>query len=60
MFSSFQKGPVDPMYLLKTAADNDLSNQKADLGVGIYRDESGLYSELKTVAKVRLVQSWWR
>ncbi|CAJ0547378.1 Ff.00g041320.m01.CDS01 [Fusarium sp. VM40] len=55
MFSSFQKGPVDPMYLLKTAADNDVSPQKADLGVGIYRNESGLYSELKTVTKAKKV-----
>jgi aspartate aminotransferase len=40
------------MYLLKTAADNDLSPEKADLGVGIYRNESGCYNELKAVAKV--------
>lgn len=57
MLSSFQKGPVDPMHRLKIAADKDLSPQKADLGVGIYRNESGLYSELKAVAKVPSVQS---
>ncbi|KAM0431521.1 hypothetical protein ACHAQK_010146 [Fusarium lateritium] len=56
MLSLFQKGPVDPMYLLKTAADNDLSPEKADLGVGIYRNESGLYSELEAVAKVPSIQ----
>lgn len=44
------------MYLLKTAADNDLSPEKADLGVGIYRNESGLYSELEAVAKVPSIQ----
>lgn len=40
------------MYFLKRAADQDTSPDKVDLGVGIYRNESGLYSQLGSVAKV--------
>ncbi|KAF5237430.1 hypothetical protein FANTH_10792 [Fusarium anthophilum] len=53
MFSSFRKGPDDPMYFLKLAADQDTSEDKVDLGVGIYRNESGLYSQLGSVAKAK-------
>ncbi|KAG5752512.1 hypothetical protein H9Q69_003564 [Fusarium xylarioides] len=56
MFSSFRKGPDDPMYFLKLAADQDTSKDKVDLGVGIYRNESGLYSQLGSVAKVYTMQ----
>jgi aspartate aminotransferase len=56
MFSSFRKGPDDPMYFLKRAADQDTSPDKVDLGVGIYRNESGLYSQLGSVAKVYTMQ----
>ncbi|KAH7171685.1 pyridoxal phosphate-dependent transferase [Fusarium sp. MPI-SDFR-AT-0072] len=55
MFSSFRKGPDDPMYFLKRAADQDTSPEKVDLGVGIYRNESGLYSQLGSVAKAKTV-----
>ncbi|KAF5566735.1 aspartate aminotransferase cytoplasmic [Fusarium phyllophilum] len=51
MFSSFRKGPDDPMYFLKLAADEDTSKDKVDLGVEIYRNEGGLYSQLGCVAK---------
>jgi aspartate aminotransferase len=54
MFKSFQRGPVDPMFILKKKADEDVSPEKADLGVGIYRNEAGLYSELDSVKQVRL------
>ena len=56
MFSSFRKGPDDPMYFLKLAADQDTSKDKVDLGVGIYRNESGLYSQLGSIAKVYTIQ----
>ncbi|KAI1027774.1 hypothetical protein LB503_011833 [Fusarium chuoi] len=55
MFSSFRKGPDDPMYFLKLAADQDTSPDKVDLGVGIYRNESGVYSQLGSVAKAKTV-----
>ncbi|KAM0544502.1 hypothetical protein ACHAPJ_011796 [Fusarium lateritium] len=55
MFSSFEKGPADPMFFLKNAADQDLSPEKIDLGVGIYRNEAGLYSELEAVARAKIV-----
>ncbi|KAF4333022.1 aspartate aminotransferase cytoplasmic [Fusarium beomiforme] len=55
MFSSFERGPDDPMYFLKRAADQDLSLDKVDLGVGIYRNESGLYSQLESVAKAKSI-----
>ncbi|PCD38507.1 hypothetical protein AU210_006981 [Fusarium oxysporum f. sp. radicis-cucumerinum] len=55
MFSSFRKGPDDPMYFLKRAADQDTSPDKVDLGVGIYRNESGLYSQLGSVAKAKTI-----
>lgn len=54
MFKSFQRGPVDPMFILKKKADEDVSPEKADLGVGIYRNEAGLYSELDSVKQVGL------
>ncbi|RSM12546.1 hypothetical protein CEP52_002337 [Fusarium oligoseptatum] len=54
MFKSFQRGPVDPMFILKKKADEDVSPEKADLGVGIYRNEAGLYSELNSVKKAKL------
>ncbi|KAL6915149.1 hypothetical protein FSST1_012909 [Fusarium sambucinum] len=55
MFESFQQGPPDPMFFLKNAADQDSSSAKVDLGVGIYRNESGHYSELEAIAQAKLV-----
>ncbi|KAM5352919.1 hypothetical protein ACJ41O_005641 [Fusarium nematophilum] len=54
MFESFRRGPVDPMFDLKKLADGDASPEKADLGVGIYRSEEGVYSELKAVKQAKL------
>lgn len=51
-FKNLQPGPPDPMFTLKKLADNDTSPQKVDLGVGIYRNEAGLYHELRAVKKV--------
>ncbi|KAI6764965.1 hypothetical protein HG531_012064 [Fusarium graminearum] len=55
MFEFFQQGPPDPMFFLKKAADQDQSPEKTDLGVGIYRNESGHYSELQAVAQAKLL-----
>ncbi|KAJ4327415.1 hypothetical protein N0V84_002187 [Fusarium piperis] len=54
MFKSFQRGPVDQMFILKKKADSDVSPEKADLGVGIYRNETGLYNELSSVKQAKL------
>ncbi|GKT43349.1 aspartate aminotransferase, mitochondrial [Colletotrichum spaethianum] len=51
MFSHIQPGPPDPMFTLKKKADNDTSPEKVDLGVGIYRSESGKYQELEAVRR---------
>lgn len=52
MFESVQKGPPDPVYLLKQRADGDKTSTKVDLGVGIYRSETGLYHCHESVSKV--------
>lgn len=59
VFEVIQPGPPDPMNILKTAADTDTSPEKADLGVGIYRNEKGNYQELACVreAKTQLLQN---
>ncbi|KAF3805667.1 hypothetical protein GCG54_00005706 [Colletotrichum gloeosporioides] len=49
MFEHIKPGPPDPMFDLKRDSDNDQSPEKVDLGVGIYRNESGLYQELEVV-----------
>ncbi|KAK1848091.1 aspartate aminotransferase [Colletotrichum chrysophilum] len=49
MFEHIKSGPPDPMFDLKRDSDNDHSSEKVDLGVGIYRNESGLYQELEVV-----------
>jgi aspartate aminotransferase len=53
MFEDVPPGPQDPMFDLKKLADNDISPQKVDLGVGIYRNEQGKYHELQGIKKVR-------
>lgn len=42
------------MYDLKKRADGDTSRLKVDLGVGIYRNEAGVYQELDVVKQVSL------
>lgn len=52
MFQSASLGPPDPMFTLKKHADRDLSPNKVDLGVGVYRNEQAGYHELEAVKKV--------
>lgn len=54
MFEKVEKGPPDPMYVLKRQADGDTCPDKVDLGVGIYRNEEGLYQELDCIHQVWL------
>jgi hypothetical protein len=54
VFESIQAGVPDPMFDLKNSADNDQSPLKVDLGVGIYRNENGVYQELASVKEVGL------
>ncbi|KAF2193674.1 PLP-dependent transferase [Zopfia rhizophila CBS 207.26] len=49
MFKHVQRGPPDPMFTLKTLADNDLSPKKVDLGIGVYRNEEAQYHELRAI-----------
>lgn len=51
MLESIQSGPPDPIYFLKKKADEDPSPRKVDLGVGIYRDETGKYQEFESIKK---------
>jgi len=53
-FKDVPAGPIDPMFDLKVLADKDLSPEKVDLGVGVYRDDNGGYYELQTVKQVDL------
>ncbi|KAF4960070.1 hypothetical protein FSARC_10565 [Fusarium sarcochroum] len=48
-FDNVQQGAPDVMYELKLQADGDTDPRKVDLGVGIYRNEQGLYHELKAL-----------
>ena len=52
MFNAVKPGPPDPMYAVKKACDEDGDSRKVDLGVGIYRNEEGLYHELDALKKV--------
>lgn len=49
-----QPGAADVMYRLKVEADADSHPNKVDLGVGIYRNEAGVYHELSAVKLVRI------
>jgi aspartate aminotransferase, cytoplasmic len=55
MFETVERGPRDLMFELKKRADNDLSPEKVDLGVGIYRNELGRYHELRGIRKVTVL-----
>lgn len=52
MFENVPPGPPDPVFTLKKLADGDLSPNKVDLGVGVYRNEQGGYHELEAVKRV--------
>lgn len=53
-FDNVQQGAPDVMYELKLRADGDTNPNKVDLGVGIYRNEQGLYHELRALKDVQL------
>lgn len=55
MFETVERGPRDLMFELKKRADNDLSPEKVDLGVGIYRNELGRYHELGCIKEVTVL-----
>ena len=59
-FQSVAKGPRDPMFDLKKAADENTSPLKVDLGAGVYRNEAGAYHEFPAVKEVRdrSVENW--
>lgn len=46
-------GPVDPVYVLKNAVDSDMSPNKVDLGVGVYRNEQAQYHELRAIREAK-------
>ncbi|KPM35914.1 hypothetical protein AK830_g10638 [Neonectria ditissima] len=52
-FNNVTKGAPDVMYHLKVQADGDTSPQKVDLGVGIYRNEQGVYNEMKVLKEAK-------
>lgn len=52
LFSDVPLGPVDPMFDLKKASDADLSSEKIDLGIGVYRGEERGYYEFDAVRQV--------
>lgn len=51
-FDDVQHGAPDVMFELKVQADGDTSPNKVDLGVGIYRNEQGVYHEMKALKDV--------
>jgi aspartate aminotransferase len=55
MFEEIEKDIPDPMFLLKQRADTVTSPRKIDLGVGIYRNETGVCHELDSIRQVRLI-----
>ncbi|KAI5459243.1 aspartate aminotransferase [Mariannaea sp. PMI_226] len=53
-FDNVKQGAPDIMYHLKVQADGDKSPNKVDLGVGIYRNEKGLYNEMKVLKEAKI------
>ena len=53
LFSDVPTGPPDPMFHLKKASDSDLSPQKIDVGIGVYRGLEPGYHEFKAITKVK-------
>ncbi|KAL1639401.1 putative secondary metabolism biosynthetic enzyme [Diplodia intermedia] len=56
-FSDVEKGPADPMNLLKAEYDRDPTPSKVDLGVGVLRDEQGGCYEIPVVQEVATIQT---
>ncbi|KAL1869957.1 hypothetical protein Daus18300_005418 [Diaporthe australafricana] len=57
MFENVLPGPPDPIFFLKKRADDDVSPNKVDLGVGVYRNEQGGYHELEAVKRAKRILS---
>lgn len=56
MFETIEKLPADPILGLTAAYDEDRSPTKVDLGVGVYRDESG---QTPIFAAVKRAENLW-
>lgn len=52
MFRSVAPSPADPVYLLSQQVREDTAPEKVDLGFGVYRNERGLYHELRALGAV--------
>ena len=55
MFDHLKALPADPLLGLITAFRNDPNPQKVDLGVGVYRDESGHTPIMSAIAKAQII-----
>ncbi|MCP3673478.1 MAG: aspartate/tyrosine/aromatic aminotransferase [Gammaproteobacteria bacterium] len=55
MFDHLNALPADPLLGLITAFHNDPNPQKVDLGVGVYRDESGHTPIMSAIAKAQTI-----
>ncbi|KKY13502.1 putative aspartate aminotransferase [Diplodia seriata] len=56
-FSDVEKGPADPINLLKAEYDRDPTPSKVDLGVGVLRDEQGACYEIPVVQEIATIQT---
>jgi aspartate aminotransferase len=54
-FEDVCRGPADPVYILKSAVEAEISPNKVDLGVGVYRNEKAQYHELEIVREAKEV-----
>ncbi|KAF9631931.1 hypothetical protein BFW01_g2793 [Lasiodiplodia theobromae] len=54
-FSDVQKGPLDPINILKRQYDEDPTPSKVDLGVGVLRDEQGGCYEIPVVQEAKAI-----
>ena len=57
MFDHIKALPADPLLGLITAFNDDPNPNKVDLGVGVYRDESGhtpIMSAIKKAAQIHM------
>lgn len=51
MFESLAKPPIDPILALGHAVRSDPRTDRLDLGIGVYRDETGLTPIMKAVSE---------
>lgn len=51
-FADVPLGPPDPMFHLKKASDGDISLEKIDVGIGVYRADSVGYHEFGAIKEV--------